>query len=86
MPDLDYYAPLAHADVLLLDGWIENRILNDYKHVNADVKKQYQNTVKPMHVKYIDPLKSVADVIISGELDIVDSTNRIIKEIDLLRN
>ena len=39
-----------------------------------------------MHEKYIDPLKSVADVIISGELDIVDSANRIIKKIDLLRN
>ena len=49
-----------------------------------NVKKQYQNTVKPMHVKYIDPLRSVAEVIISGELDIVDSTNRVIKEIDLL--
>jgi uridine kinase len=51
----------------------------------SNVKKQYQNTVKPMHEKYIDPLKSVADVIISGELDIVDSANRIIKKIDLLR-
>jgi uridine kinase len=52
----------------------------------TNVKKQYQNTVKPMHEKYIDPLKSVADVIISGELDIVDSANRIIKKIDLLRS
>jgi uridine kinase len=52
----------------------------------SNVKKQYQNTVKPMHEKYIDPLKSVADVIISGELDIVDSANRIIKKIDLLRS
>ena len=52
----------------------------------SNVKKQYQNTVKPMHVKYIEPLKSVADVIISGELDIVDSANRIIKKIDLLRS
>ena len=52
----------------------------------SNVKKQYQNTVKPMHEKYIDPLKSVADVIISGELDIVDSAKRIIKKIDLLRS
>ena len=37
-----------------------------------------------MHVKYIEPLRSVAEVIISGELDIVDSTNRVIKKIDLL--
>ena len=51
----------------------------------SNVKKQYQNTVKPMHEKYIDPLKSVADVIISGESDIVDSANRIVKKIDLLR-
>ena len=50
----------------------------------SNVKKQYQNTVKPMHVKYIEPLRSVAEVIISGELDIVDSTNRVIKKIDLL--
>ena len=51
----------------------------------SNIKKQYQTTVKPMHVKYIEPLKSVADVIISGELDIVDSANSIIKKIDLLR-
>ena len=51
----------------------------------SNVKEQYQSTVKPMHVKYIEPLKSVADVIISGESDIVDSVNRIIKKIDLLR-
>jgi len=50
----------------------------------SNVKEQYQNTVKPMHVKYIEPLKSVAEVIISGELDIADSTNRVIKKIDLL--
>jgi len=50
----------------------------------SNVKEQYQNTVKPMHAKYIEPLKSVAEVIISGELDIVDSANRIIKKIDLL--
>ena len=50
----------------------------------SNVKEQYQNTVKPMHVKYIEPLRSVAEVIISGELDIVDSTNRVIKKIDLL--
>ena len=50
----------------------------------SHVKEQYQNTVKPMHVKYIEPLKSVAEVIISGELNIVDCTNRVIKKIDLL--
>ena len=50
----------------------------------SNVKEQYQSTVKPMHVKYIEPQRSVAEVIISGELDIVDSTNRVIKKIDLL--
>ena len=50
----------------------------------SNVKEQYQSTVKPMHVKYIEPLRSVAEVIISGELDIVDSTNGVIKKIDLL--
>ena len=50
----------------------------------SHVKEQYQNTVKPMHIKYIEPLKSVAEVIISGELNIVDCTNRVIKKIDLL--
>ena len=50
----------------------------------SNVKEQYQSTVKPMHEKYIEPLRSVAEVIISGELDIVDSTNRVIKKIDLL--
>ena len=50
----------------------------------SNVKEQYQSTVKPMHEKYIEPLRSVAEVIIPGELDIVDSTNRVIKKIDLL--
>ena len=50
----------------------------------SNVKEQYQSTVKPMHEKYIEPLRSVAEVIISGELDIVDSANRMIKKIDLL--
>ena len=50
----------------------------------SNVKEQYQSTVKPMHEKYIEPLRSVAEVIISGELDIIDSTNRVIKKIDLL--
>ena len=50
----------------------------------SNVKEQYQSTVKPMHVKYIEPQRLVAEVIISGELDIVDSTNRVIKKIDLL--
>ena len=38
----------------------------------SNVKEQYQSTVKPMHEKYIEPLRSVAEVIISGELDIID--------------
>ena len=62
-----------------------NRDIKQRGRTISSVKEQYQNTVKPMHVKYIDPLKSVADVIISGESDIVDSVNRIIKKIDLLR-
>ena len=65
----------------------QRRIDRDIKHRGrtiSHVKEQYQNTVKPMHVKYIEPLKSVAEVIISGELNIVDCTNRVIKKIDLL--
>tara|TARA_A100001015_G_C14935218_1_gene690154 strand:- start:182 stop:793 length:612 start_codon:yes stop_codon:yes gene_type:complete len=61
-----------------------NRDIKQRGRTISHVKEQYQNTVKPMHVKYIEPLKSVAEVIISGELNIVDCANRVIKKIDLL--
>ena len=50
----------------------------------SNVKEQYQNTVRPMYLKYINPIKSIADVIVSGDLNIVDSSYSIIKKIDLL--
>jgi len=67
----------------------QRRINRDIKQRGrsiSNIKKQYQNTVKPMHVKHIEPLKSVAEVIISGELDIVNSANRIIQKINLLKS
>ena len=61
-----------------------NRDIEKRGRTISNVKKQYQNTVKPMHVKYIEPLKSIADVIIPGDLNIVDSSYSVIKKIDLL--
>ena len=46
------------------------------------VHKQYHDSVKPMHIQYIEPFKSVADIVISGSSEINISVEKIIKKID----
>ena len=50
-----------------------------------EVRKQYDESVKPMHMQYIEPLKSIADIIISGSSEINTSVEKIIKKIDSLK-
>ena len=46
------------------------------------IHEQYHKTVKPMYDKYVRPLKSEADLIISGESKLINNRNKIIREID----
>jgi len=46
------------------------------------VKKQYKNTVYPMHKKFIEPSMNIADLIIPGTLNIESSLQKLTKFID----
>ena len=50
-----------------------------------EVRKQYNESVTPIHAQYIEPLKSVADIIISGSSEINTSVEKIIKKIDSIK-
>ena len=45
------------------------------------VRKQYETTVKPMHDQFIEPTKSLADQVVSGERDFTQDIERVIKDI-----
>ena len=46
------------------------------------VINQYKKTVLPMHQKYVEPTKKLADIHISGENNIKNSTKQVIQTID----
>ena len=46
------------------------------------VMNQYKKTVLPMHQKYVEPTKKLADIHISGENNIKNSTKQVIQTID----
>ena len=58
------------------------RDMNERGRSSASIHKQYVNTVYPMHQKFVEPSRSTADINISGENDIKDSTKLIIESID----
>ena len=65
----------------------KRRLNRDIKHrgrTKDTIHRQYHKTVKPMFDKYVKPLKSKADLIISGESNLIDNKNRIIDEIDFI--
>ena len=51
---------------------LKRRILRDTKlraRSEESVKKQFNDSVKPMHEKFIEPTKKFADIIISNDND-----------------
>jgi len=58
------------------------RDINERGRSSASIHKQYVDTVYPMHQKFVEPSKSTADINISGENDIKDTTKLIIESID----
>ena len=58
------------------------RDINERGRSSGSIHKQYVDTVYPMHQKFVEPSKSTADINISGENDIKDTTKLIIESID----
>ena len=61
------------------------RLARDISERGRDIDsvlKQYKDTVSPMHQKFVEPSKDIADINISGNIDIEKSVNEIIKSID----
>ena len=59
-----------------------NRDIIYRARTKKSIHEQYHKTVKPMYNKYVRPLKAKADLIISGESELTDNRNKIIREID----
>ena len=59
-----------------------NRDIIYRARTKESINEQYHKTVKPMYDEYVRPLKSKADLIISGESELTDNRNKIIREID----
>ena len=66
----------------------KRRLKRDVKErgrLPMEISKQYNESVKPMHMQYVEPLKSVADIIISGSSEINTSVDKIIKKINSIK-
>ena len=66
----------------------ERRLKRDIKErgrSSRQIHKQYNDSVKPMHIKYVDPFKSSADIIISGASEIDICVDKIIKKINSIK-
>ncbi len=66
----------------------KRRLKRDVKErgrLPMEIGKQYNESVKPMHMQYVEPLKSVADIIISGSSEINTSVDKIIKKINSIK-
>ena len=59
-----------------------NRDIIYRARTKKSIHEQYHKTVKPMYNKYVRPLKAKADLIISGESELTNNRNKIIREID----
>ena len=60
------------------------RDINERERSSASIHKQYVDTVYPMHQKFVEPSKSIADINISGQNKTEKSVQKIITSIDSL--
>ena len=58
------------------------RDLSERGRTIDSVMNQYKKTVLPMHQKYVEPTRKLADIHISGENNIKNSTKQVIQAID----
>ena len=66
----------------------ERRLKRDLKErgrSSRQIHKQYNDSVKPMHIKYVNPFKPSADIVISGASEIDISVDKIIKKINSIK-
>lgn len=64
------------------DERLIRRLLRDGKDRGRSMEsvlEQYIKTVRPMHLKYVEPFKSCADIIVSGNADTSAATEEIFK-------
>jgi len=59
-----------------------NRDIVERGRDKKSIKKQYENTVYPMHKKFIEPSMNIADLILPGTLNIESSLQKLTKFID----
>ena len=59
-----------------------NRDIIHRARTKESIHEQYYKTVKPMYDEYVRPLKSEADLIISGESELNDNINKLIIELE----
>ena len=71
-----------HAKEKVLFSRRLNRDIIYRARTKESIHEQYHKTVKPMYDEYVRPLKAEADLIISGESELNDNRNKIIREID----
>tara|TARA_B100000945_G_C20411448_1_gene612789 strand:- start:1248 stop:1880 length:633 start_codon:yes stop_codon:yes gene_type:complete len=63
---------------------IIRRIIRDKKQRDRSLKhilKQYTETTRPMHIKFVEPTKEYADIIVQQKGEKINSLNKIKKEI-----
>ena len=76
-------AYMVDADVYQLGRGKAKSSQDSTGDVNS-VLKQYKETVYPMHKRFVEPSKSIADINISGENKMEKSVQKIITSIDSL--
>lgn len=54
-----------------------SRDIQERNRTPADIEQQWQTTVEPMHLKYCEPSRHIADYIIRGEGDYLAEINKV---------
>jgi len=85
---LDTIHPLLDIKVFIdipSDIRFIRRLIRDVKKRDRTVESvitQYLTTTRPMHIEWVEPSKKHADLIVSGEDNIDDLTEILVKEIE----
>ena len=61
---------------------LERRLVRDIRERGRTIKSikdQYNSTVLPMHIKYVEPSKVFSDLILDGRDNVNDITNKIVE-------
>ena len=81
----DHYDLSVFVDTPL-DVCLSRRIQRDAKtrgRSRASVVRQFEETVKPMYLKFIEPTRTFADLIVSGEEEVTNLVRELISRMTL---